>query len=48
MDKKVTEIEKAAQVYLTTFLTLLSYSIDEAEAEEADDKMREQQRKMKR
>lgn len=44
-EKKIEEVEKIYASYLSDFFMILSYSIDEAEAEEKQDKWDEQRRK---
>lgn len=45
-DEKIEKIAQVAQIYLTTFLNYLAYSIDKGEAEHAQYKFDEQRRKM--
>ena len=44
-EKKIEEIEKINASYLNDFFQLLSYTIEEQEADEAQDKFDEQRRK---
>ena len=44
-DEKIEKITGIYQIYLTTFLNFVSYSIDKSEAEEAQYKFDEQRRK---
>lgn len=47
-EKKIEKIEKIYQTYLNDFLQLLTFMIDEQQAEEEEDKFQEQLRKTKR
>jgi hypothetical protein len=46
-DDDITKVEKATQIYLTTYLQFLCYMMDKGEAEEEEWKFQEQQRKLK-
>lgn len=47
-DKKPSEIAKINQEYITDFFTLLTFIIQEGEADEEERKFQEQMRKAKR
>ena len=47
-DEKIEKIGKVSQIYLTDYLTFLSYMIDKGEADEKEDKYQENLRKLQK